>query len=485
MPHDVITPLWMMKRLGYDPPDPWQVEALESTRKRILMNCCRQAGKSTVVAVIGLVEALTNPMHNVLILSRSLRQSREVFLKCIFFHELFQGRLKKRRSAHELTLTNYSRIVCLPCKEETVRGFSKVNLLIMDEAARVPDDLYRAVRPMLAVSDGRMICLSTPFGKRGFFYKEWAEGGDEWLRISVAAHELARIPRPFLEQERRSLGESFYRQEYCCSFEALQGLVFPEMAKCLVDELPRELADAFEPGRAGSRAQEGEEPLEELDMSKRYTMSDDEWDEKVRERMARWKRLSAEKGDWRYDMPPWIAERYGETPTGPSAPRRRGSGGDVQWVGGIDFGFRNPFAAVWGMLDADGVLWLVGEHYKEQQPLSYHMHRMPRHVTWYADPSGAGEIAELQQSGFTVRRGKNELRAGIAWVNARIKTGGLKILQDRCPRLLHEAELHRYSDKPGDRGEAPEDDHNHALAALRYLISRLQPWRGCNSNFAA
>jgi hypothetical protein len=29
-------------------------------------------------------------------------------------------------------------------------------------------------------------------------------------------------------------------------------------------------------------------------------------------------------------------------------------------VGGIDFGFRNPFAAVWGTVDAHGVLWLTG-----------------------------------------------------------------------------------------------------------------------------
>ena len=65
-------------------------------------------------------------------------------------------------------------------------------------------------------------------------------------------------------------------------------------------------------------------------------------------------------------------------------------------------------------------------------------------------------------------------------MTARIETGGLKILHDRCPQLLHEAELYRYSDAPADKqAEAPVDDHNHALAALRYLISRLEPWRGC------
>jgi hypothetical protein len=45
---------------------------------------------------------------------------------------------------------------------------------------------------------------------------------------------------------------------------------------------------------------------------------------------------------------------------------------------------------------------------------------------------------------------------------------------------LHEAELFTYSDAQADKQvEAPVDEHNHALAALRYLISRLEPWRGC------
>ena len=87
---------------------------------------------------------------------------------------------------------------------------------------------------------------------------------------------------------------------------------------------------------------------------------------------------------------------------------------------------------------------------------------------------GAPEIAELRQSGFTIRKGYNELRAGIASETARIETGGLKIVHDRCPQLLHEAELYRYSDAPADKqAEAPVDDHNHALGALRYLVSRL------------
>jgi hypothetical protein len=87
---------------------------------------------------------------------------------------------------------------------------------------------------MLAVSNGRITCLSTPYGKRGFFYNAWAKGGDDWARIEIPAQRIARISPEFLASERRSLGESWFRQEYCCSFEALEGLVYPDFARCIV-----------------------------------------------------------------------------------------------------------------------------------------------------------------------------------------------------------------------------------------------------------
>src|SRR5262249_5829927 len=155
----------IMRNLGLEP-DPWQVEVLEAGHPRLLLNCCRQAGKSTAVAVLGLTEAVLVPFTKVLLVSRSLRQSTELFRIVTDFYRRIGSPCRPRQTAEELQLSNFSRIVCLPCREDTIRGYSNVTLLVIDEAARVPDDLYRAVRPMLAVSDGRLVCLSTPYGKR-------------------------------------------------------------------------------------------------------------------------------------------------------------------------------------------------------------------------------------------------------------------------------------------------------------------------------
>jgi hypothetical protein len=124
-----------------------------------------------------------------------------------------------------LELENGSRIVTLPGTDKTIRGFSGAALLVVDEASRVADELYFAVRPMLAVSGGALMMLSTPAGRRGIFFEEWT-GGHGWERYEVKAQECPRISPQFLEEEREALPSWVYRQEYECSFEETENAVF-------------------------------------------------------------------------------------------------------------------------------------------------------------------------------------------------------------------------------------------------------------------
>jgi len=97
---------------------------------------------------------------------------------------------------------------------------------VVDEASRVEDELYFAVRPMLAVSGGSLMMLTTPYGKRGAFFEEWTGGSEAWERYEVPASECPRIPEEFLEEERATLPPWVYRQEYECSFEETEDAVF-------------------------------------------------------------------------------------------------------------------------------------------------------------------------------------------------------------------------------------------------------------------
>lgn len=208
-------------------PDEWQERALRWSGKRLLLNCCRQSGKSTTAAILGLHQALFYPGSLVLLVSPSLRQSSELFRKVSgHLERLATPPHKLEDNRLSATFTNSSRIVSLPSSEGTIRGFSGAALIIEDEAARVPDDLYIAVRPMLAVSGGRLILMSTPFGKRGHFFKEYTEGGPDWERIQILATECPRISEDFLQEERASLGDWWFRQEYMCDFVETVDQVF-------------------------------------------------------------------------------------------------------------------------------------------------------------------------------------------------------------------------------------------------------------------
>jgi hypothetical protein len=385
-----------MTRLIYDPtevlvaagftPDPWQREFLRAHHPQSLLNVCRQGGKSRAVSALAIHTALFTKASTTLILSPGQRQSTEVFHKIIQAYNALERPIKAEYETQlKLELKNGSRVLCLPGKEETVRAYSP-ELILIDEASRVHDDLYKAIRPMLTVSKGRLVALSTPFGQRGWFHREWHQPSG-WHKVKVTAADHPRIGPEILDKELASMGQAWIDQEYMCMFTAMQGLVYPDFDKCL-------------------------QPIDPTQI----------WG---------------------------------------------------QHMGGIDWGWRNPFAAIWGTMDSDDTLWIYGERYLRQTPLHEHCKALPK-ILWYADPAGRTEIEELRAADHLVRRGHNGIRLGIAAISARIRDGRLKIDPERCPNLIAEANLYRY---PDDKerivyGENPIDDNNHALGALRYLISR-------------
>lgn len=213
------------KKLGLEP-DPWQEDLLRSKSDRVLLNCARQSGKSTVAGVLAVHAALYEPGSLILLLSPTLRQSQELFKKCLSLYRIADKPVPpESETALTLTLKNGSRIVSLPGKEGTVRGYSGVRLLAIDEAARVPDDLYASVRPMLAVSGGRLVALSTPFGTRGWWYEAW-RSEEPWERYRITAEECPRISPEFLAEEQRNVGEWWFKQEYFCEFLDSQSQAF-------------------------------------------------------------------------------------------------------------------------------------------------------------------------------------------------------------------------------------------------------------------
>ena len=223
---DAIAPSDLMRAAGLQP-DTWQKDLLENTSKRTLLLVTRQGGKSTTTAAKALHKALYTPASLVLLLSPSLRQSQELFNKVVgIYRAAGEPMALENLSALRMEMVHGSRIIALPGTEKTIRGYSGVDLLIIDEASRVLDELYYSVRPMLAVSGGELISLTTPWGKRGFFYKEWTNGANDWKRIRVTANDCPRISAAFLEEEQLKMPDAWYRSEYMCEFTDTVDSVF-------------------------------------------------------------------------------------------------------------------------------------------------------------------------------------------------------------------------------------------------------------------
>lgn len=121
---------------------------------------------------------------------------------------------------------NGSRIIVLPGTGDTVRGLAAVDLVILDEAARIEDELLAAMRSMPAISNGELVALSTPRGKRGFFHEAWTGNGN-WKRAKIAADECPRITTEFLDDELKNLGPQRFAEEYMCEFLDDDAVVFP------------------------------------------------------------------------------------------------------------------------------------------------------------------------------------------------------------------------------------------------------------------
>lgn len=211
-----LDPAAYMSSAGFTP-DPWQRDFLRSTAPRSLLLCSRQTGKSTTIGSLASHAAAYEPGALVLLIAPSQQQSRELYRKVLAFHREAGDADPEAESAQRLELSNGSRIVSLSGNPTTVRGFSGPRLVILDEAAWIEDELWHAVTPMLAAG-GRLIAMTTPNGKRGWFYDIWTEGGPEWSRTRVTAADSPRITPEFLALERASKPDWRIRQEYFVEF---------------------------------------------------------------------------------------------------------------------------------------------------------------------------------------------------------------------------------------------------------------------------
>lgn len=253
-----------IRSLGFMPFE-WQDRLLESEAKRVIILAARQSGKSTIVSSLPCHLAKYRPGALCIVIAPTEKQAREDMLKIRQFMQLDKTYPKiKRASDDMLFLENRSRIIVVPATEAGARGYSKPDLVLIDEASRVDDEVYNSgITAMFTGNpEGRLILLSTPHGKQGFFFQRWVMTGDGWERyeirspwvpiVALGGHDLVRMdnrsmqifvedrknrniwaclsPRHENHEEQldilRDQGQRLYLQEFCCDFVETDTTVF-------------------------------------------------------------------------------------------------------------------------------------------------------------------------------------------------------------------------------------------------------------------
>jgi len=261
----------------------WQQRVLASTHKRKLINGARQSGKSTIIAA--------KPAHlgrffygcMAIVVGATEKQATEDMEKIKDYISRDPHYPRIVRDSDSLLETEHgTRILVVPATEKGARGYSnpditgnrKIDLIILDEAARIEDGVYRSgIRPMLTDNPWcELLAISTPNGREGFFYR--AQASEQWEKyeirapwdvddqawdllpaaLSEAQYQALRAkkgiqafhsPRHLDQKEQldnlEEMGPRLFRQEYLVEF------VEPEMQVFAYDHIERAFSDAVQP----------------------------------------------------------------------------------------------------------------------------------------------------------------------------------------------------------------------------------------------
>ncbi|MCO5215910.1 MAG: terminase family protein [Thermomicrobiales bacterium] len=211
-----LDPVVFAKKVGITP-DAWQEAILRSSARQHILLCSRQSGKSTCAAILATHKAVYYPGSLTLLVAPSKQQSGEQLARVRSILAAADAEAQPLKdNASTLQLRNGSRILVLAADSGTIRGYTP-DCVSLDEAGWIGDETYRAVRPMLAVSQGQLVVLSTPNGRRGFFFDIW-EAGIGWERSQVTVYDCPRIAPEWIEAERQAMPEWVFAAEYLCEF---------------------------------------------------------------------------------------------------------------------------------------------------------------------------------------------------------------------------------------------------------------------------
>lgn len=216
--------------------DKWQEEVLK-TKGHFLLCTGRQVGKSTIFAKKCAERMVEQKDCKIIVVSLTEDQAQLIIVMILTHLEQYHkdkiAKGTKKPTKGSITLKNGSKVLSRPVGNtgDAVRGFTG-DVLIIDEASRMPESMFIAARPVLLTTGGEIWMCSTPFGKTGYFYESFINKNNRFKVFHISSEQVIN-ERPIcdtwtkeqsegairmLEEEKKDMSVLSYAQEYLGQF---------------------------------------------------------------------------------------------------------------------------------------------------------------------------------------------------------------------------------------------------------------------------
>ncbi len=229
--------------------DPWQEEVLNH-RGHMVLCTGRQVGKTTIMAIKCAEYMIAHPGSQIIIVSLTEDQAKLIIVMILDYlqknHKPYlKGMKSTDKTQNRIKTNNKSVALARPVGNtgDAVRGFTG-QVLVIDEASRMPELAFIAAKPTLASTGGEIWMCSTPHGKTGYFYESWLnknkmfrvfhETTEEVYKERAISQEWTverkKGANDFLNEEKKEMGALSYGQEYL-------GLFLDDLRRFFTDAL--------------------------------------------------------------------------------------------------------------------------------------------------------------------------------------------------------------------------------------------------------
>lgn len=232
------------------------LDAHKQGKKRIIVACGTRWGKSMIVAAIvlkALMQAEKVKPIRIWIVAKSYNLTDKVFRRIVEWYFKIhpsQTASVKERPFPQLRTVDGSFVECRSAEDpDGLRG-EELDLLIVDEAAILPRNIWELLQARLLSRAGKSICISTPFGQN-WFWEEYLKAQEDKAGFNFPTNDNPeyrentlwsspdKIKR--LEELKQELPSKVYQQDYEASFLPDAASVFPMIMQCVKEyQFPRE-----------------------------------------------------------------------------------------------------------------------------------------------------------------------------------------------------------------------------------------------------